>query len=327
MGRIPFFLIWFLLFFSSAPAQVSAPQDAPFLGIDPQKNFQDYGRDHRLLEGDINPFPLGAFIGGKHDLSNFPFDSEIILFTKQGELDGVIFSRLFSREEYGPEHTQRAKNFFDSVHSRLVEIAGQPVLNEDVYAAWVLDKGSRIQLILDQKTSVQLFYSNNSTGHSNSTFIDEPFDIEINEKTFTVRTNEDLDAAVIELFNAYLNALNDELVRSFARKNKNRLDIFFEREVDLKPSSGHEIKEASLVLEETLIKSYAEQVLLNVFDSSDDLNLLRAINVEGLTFKLDMFYGDGSESRIERQITVQDLEKLEFPLSRRDTRGLLGSPE
>lgn len=326
MYRI-FYLIGFLLFSSYAAGQDTSTATAPFLGIDPQKKFQDYGGDPRHLERDINPFPLGAFVKGKHELSNFPFDSEVILFTEQGELDGVIFSRLFSREQYGPEHSQRAKNFFDSVQSRLVEIAGQPAMNEEGYTAWVLDWGSRLQLILDQKTSVQVFYSNNSTGHANATFIDEPFDIEINEKTFTVRTNEDLNAAVIELFNAYLDALNDELVRSFARKNNNKLDIFFEREVDLKPSNSPENKEASLVLEETLIKSYAEQVLLNVFDSSDDLNLLRAIHVEGVHFKLDMFYGDGSESRIERQVSVKDLENLEFPLSRRDARGLISAQE
>lgn len=327
MYRIIFFIIGFLFLSNLAAGQESSTKGAAFLGIDPHKKFQDYGGDPRHLEGDINPFPLGAFVRGKHELSNFPFDSEIILFTNQGELDGVIFSRLFSREEYGPEHGQRAKNFFDSVHAQIVATTGLPALYEEEYVVWVLDQGSRIQLILDQKTSVQVFYSNNSTGHANATFIDEPFDIEINEKTFTVRTNEDLDAVVIELFNAYLDAINDELVRSFARKNKNKLDIFFERKVDLKPGSSQEIKEASHVLEETLIKSYAEQVLLNVFDSSDDLNLLRAINVEVLHFKLDMFYGDGSESRIERQVSVKDLEKLEFPMGRRDARALLNPQE
>src|SRR5699024_7371487 len=134
MYCIYFYLIGFLMFSNYTAGQDTSSTKAPFLGIDPQLKFQDYGGSPRHLESDINPFPLGAFAKRQHDLSNFPFDSEVILFTKEGILDGVIFSRLFSREQYGPEHSQRAKNFFDSVQSRLEEIAGQPAMNEDGYA-------------------------------------------------------------------------------------------------------------------------------------------------------------------------------------------------
>lgn len=297
--------------------------DNYFLGIDPNQPFEQYGHDPASLSGDLNPFPLVAFSRESHEFSDIDFDSEIILFNQAGLLDGFVFSKLFSQEQYGSSNKSKAADLYKLLKQRLQDSYGTPGNEEPTSATWSTGNYD-LRLVLNRETSVQLHADLITSPGGRPTFVEEPFDIEINEKTFTIRSIEDLDAAVVELFNAYLGALNEELVRSFARKNGSRLDIFFEREVDLRPEEKQgEIKEAAKVLEQTLITTYAEQVLLNVFDQPNDLDLLRTIQVDRLNFILDMFYGDGSETRSHKSVTVEELETLQFPMSRRDARSLL----
>lgn len=323
MYRILLVLI-LLLGAQSGMGQIQQPtSDSLFLGIDPHRNLEQYGHDPASLHSDLNPFPLAAFNQGSHQLSDLDFDSEIILFNKQGALDGIVLSKLFSKEVYGQNNKQEAAALFSTLEQRLEAKMGPATSKKAGLSQWNTAEFN-LRLVINRETSVQVFYEKTATHRAHANFIEEPFDIEINEKTFTIRKVEDLDAAVVELFNGYLEALNQELVRSFARKNGNQLDIFFEREVDLRPEEKQgEIKKAARVLEETLINSYAEQVLMNVFDQQNDLDLLRTIQVNGLNFVLDMFYGDGSETRLTKQISVGDLETLQFPINRRNARELL----
>ena len=317
--------ILLVLVFLAAHSGMSQTQSSSdsFLGIDPHITFRQYGHDAAHLTSDFNPFPLAAFNPEPHELSNLDFDSEMILFNKKGHFDGIVLSKLFSEEVFGQNNKQEVDAFFSTLEQRLEGKMGPATSKQAGLSQWKTSEYN-LRLVVNRETSVQVFYEKTAVQRTSENFIEEPFDIEINEKTFTIRKVEDLDAAVVELFNGYLEALNQELVRSFARKNGNQLDIFFEREVDLKPEEKQgEIKKAARVLEETLINSYAEQVLMNVFDQKNDLDLLRTIQVSGLNFVLDMFYGDDSETRLTKQISVEELETLQFPINRRDARTLL----
>lgn len=321
MYRIFLVLILFLGVQSSM-SQTPLDSDS-FLGIDPQRTFQQYGHDATNLTSDFNPFPLAAFNPEPHELSNLDFDSEMILFNKQGYFDGIVLSKLYSQEVYGQNNKKQADILFNTLEQHLEAKMGPATSKQAELSQWITPEYN-LRLVVHRETSVQVFYEKTATQKTSENFIEEPFDIEINEKVFTIKKTEDLDAAVVELFNGYLEALNQELVRSFARKNGNQLDIFFEREVELRPEERQgEIKKAARVLEQTLINSYSEQVLMNVFDQKNDLDLLRTINVSGLNFVLDMFYGDHSETRVTKQISIEELESLQFPISRRDARTLL----
>lgn len=129
---------------------------------------------------------------------------------------------------------------------------------------------------------------------------------------------------LVNYFNEFLQVFQQKNIRSFARYDKNEINIFFEKNADISPTGEDsdmfsEIKK----LEQDLIRNLIFTTITKGMPSENDIWVFKQCDITSLNFNLDIFYSDNSQSKIKKHLLINDLESLRTPFSKRDILGII----
>ena len=284
-----------------------------FLNIDLTKHINDFGYSAWDLQEPLTPYALEILKeNNTHFLSTYKFDKEVALFSQEGYIPIIVLQKEFKNEKYHGDNERNAKKFFKEITKVITEKYG----SHSTANARVIEWNSpdyQMMLNIASDNSVMLSYNN-----LNIQYLENSGDvIPKTTKRYEDKPIQDFATSLRDYFNDFLKSLKQQDIRSFARLDKNTLEIHFEKQPQIWPSSEEAYMQIEIKkMEKTMIENYSEYVITNSFKSSDDLKILRNSKLDRIKFILEISYADNTSSRSVRQVFINELVNSRTPISR-----------
>lgn len=290
-----------------------------FLNIDLSKHINDFGYSAAALQQPLTPYALEILRkDNNHFLSRYEFDKEVVLFSESGYIPIILLQKEFESEKYYGDNEEKAKIFFEEITQAITKQYGSYSTKNARVIEWN-SPDYQMMLNLSNENSVTLAYNN-----LNIKFFEKS---ELQDSTERIPPNNESDienSLVTSIFNDFLQVFQQTNTKSFSFLKGKVLEIHFEKELEILPSDedlqvGSRLKK----MEQELIRNYSEHVIINMFQTKEDIELLKDFHVNKFRFIMKLQYSDNTINTVVKHFLVKDLRENRLPLSKNEFSRLL----